>query len=211
MIIPVADVGSDRAGSGRSPARAGPGSECSWAALEPDAKRERLLNAAAALFASEGLEASMPAVAAAAGAGVASVYRQFPSKRELIAALVTRRLDQIADEAALAAASDGDRWSALVTMLWTIVERQSYDDFVGEARRTVADHPGVRRATRRTTRALEKLLAGARAEGRLREDATTLDLRLLFAATRAAKKVEPTAWRRTLELFIDSLERRAPE
>jgi hypothetical protein len=37
---------------------------------------------------------------------------------------------------------------------------------------------------------------------------TTLDLRLLFAATRAAKRVEPTAWRRMLELFIDSLERR---
>jgi AcrR family transcriptional regulator len=210
MTIPVAIVGSDRAGSGRSRARAGAASERQWAALEPDAKRERLLNAAGQVFARDGLDASMPAVAAAAGAGVASVYRQFPSKHELIAALVTRRLDQIADEAALATASEGDRWSALVAMLWKIVEGEAYDDFLGEARVAVAEHAGVRRATRRTTRALEKLLAGARAEGRLREDATTLDLRLLFAATRAAKQVEPAAWRRTLELFIDSLERRAP-
>jgi AcrR family transcriptional regulator len=181
--------------------------EAQWATLEPAAKRERLLCAASDVFAKDGLGAPMPAIAAAAGAGVASVYRQFPSKHELLAALVTRRLDQIAQEAAAAAASEGDRWPALVAMLWKIVERQSYDDFLGEARAAVAQHPEVTRATRRATHAIEKLLAAARTEGRLREDATTLDLRLLFAATRAAKQVEPAAWRRMLELFIDSLER----
>jgi hypothetical protein len=60
--------------------------------------------------------------------------------------------------------------------------------------------------TERATVALEALMAAARTEGRLRSDATTLDVRLLFAATRAAKKVEPAAWRRTLELFIDALD-----
>jgi hypothetical protein len=53
---------------------------------------------------------------------------------------------------------------------------------------------------------LDQLLADARAEGRLRKDASDLDLRLLFAATRASKQVEPAAWRRTLELFIDALQ-----
>jgi hypothetical protein len=38
-----------------------------------------------------------------------------------------------------------------------------------------------------------------------------VDLRLLFAATRAAKQVEPTAWRRMLELFIDALDTRRGE
>ena len=177
-----------------------------WASLDPAAKRERLLTAASQVFATEGLDASMPAIAAAAGAGVASVYRQFPSKYELLAALVVRRLDQISEEAAIATASEGGRWEALVAMLWQIVEQQSYDDFLGEARVAVAGHPKVKRATTRTTKALEHLLAAARAEGRLRADATTLDLRLLFAATRAAKQVEPAAWRRMVELFIDSLE-----
>ena len=158
------------------------------------------------MFAAVGLDASDErGGAAAAGSGVASIYRQFPSKHELLAALVARRLDQIADEAALAAATEGDRWSALVAMLWKIVERQAYDDFLGEARVRVGEHPNVLRATERATAALDELLAGARAEGRLRADATTLDLRLLFAATRAAKQVEPAAWRRTLELFIDAL------
>jgi AcrR family transcriptional regulator len=211
MSIPVGNVGSDRAGVGRRSAGPAPDPEGQWATLDPAAKRERLLRAATEVFAKEGLGASMPAVAAAAGAGVASVYRQFPSKRELLAALVARRLDRIADEAALAEASEGDRWSALVAMLWKIVERQSYDDFLGEARVAVSEHADVRRATRRATRALETLLAGAREEGRLRADATTLDLRLLFAATRAAKQVEPAAWRRMLELSIDSLERRGAD
>jgi AcrR family transcriptional regulator len=181
--------------------------ECQWAKLDPEAKRERLLIAAAHVFATDGLDASMPAIAAAAGAGVASVYRQFPSKHELIAALVVRRLDQIADEAAIAHASEGIRWDALVAMLWKIVERQAYDDFLGEARVTVVDHVEVQNATERAMAALDQLLADARAEGRLRADATDLDLRLLFAATRASKQVEPAAWRRTLELFIDALER----
>jgi hypothetical protein len=35
---------------------------------------------------------------------------------------------------------------------------------------------------------------------------TTVDIRLLFAATRAAKQVAPEAWRRTLQLFIDALD-----
>jgi AcrR family transcriptional regulator len=180
--------------------------ERDWAGLDAEAKRERLLCAAGRVFARDGLEASMPAVAAAAGAGVASVYRQFASKHELLAALVTRRLELIADAAGAAAARDGDRWSALTGMLWTIVARESGDDFLGEAGIAVIDHPDVVCATDRATRALERLLAGARAEGRLRSDATTLDLRLLFAATRAAKQVEPQAWQRMLELLIDALD-----
>jgi AcrR family transcriptional regulator len=158
------------------------------------------------VFARDGLEAPMPAVAAEAGAGVASVYRQFPSKHELVAALVVRRLEQFADAATAALAREGDRWSALTEMLWAIVERDSADDFLGEARVLVDDHPSVAEAAERATVALEALMAAARTEGRLRADATTLDVRLLFAATRAAKKVEPAAWRRTLELFIDALD-----
>jgi AcrR family transcriptional regulator len=200
MIIPVAG-GQPSAAVGSEVADR----DCQWSKLEPEAKRERLLQAAAEVFATVGLDASMPAVAAAAGSGVASIYRQFPSKHELLAALVTRRLDQITAEVALTQCSEGDRWSALVAMLWKIVERQAYDDFLGEARGHVAEHADVLRATDRATAALDELLAGARAEGRLRMDASNLDLRLLFAATRAAKQVEPAAWRRTLELFIDAL------
>ena len=180
--------------------------ETDWCSLEPEAKRERLLAAAGEVFAREGLDAPMPAVAAAAGAGVASVYRQFPSKHELLAALVARRFEQAEQAAEQAALSDGDRWTALTEMLYALVERQWADDFLGEARIAVADHPDVIEAAAHAATSIEALLCDARAEGRLRADATTLDLRLVFAATRAAKQVEPEAWPRMLELMIDALD-----
>ena len=180
--------------------------EVNWAELPAETKRERLLCAAGAVFSRAGLDASMPAVAAEAKAGIASLYRQFPSKRDLVAALVTRRLEQMTAAAVAAAEQPGDRFTALTEMLRTIVERQSGDDFLGEAWASVRDHPEVARATEQTTKALDRLLADAKAEGRLRQDATYLDLRLLFAATRAAKQVEPHAWQRMLELQIDALD-----
>ena len=84
-----------------------------WSSLTGEEKRERLLAAAAWCSHAHGLEAPMSDVAEAAGAGVASVYRLYPSKYELLAALVVRRMDQIADAAARRASLPGDRWSAL--------------------------------------------------------------------------------------------------
>jgi len=182
--------------------------EPAWALLTPAAKRARLLKAAGTVFASNGLDTSMPVVAAAAGAGIGSVYRQFPSKHELIAELVVDRHDQNGAGARAAGARAGDRWAALTEMLWKLVERNSCDDFFGEAMLTVSEHAAVIDAHERASEALGQLLIDTRAEGRLRDDATPVDLRLLFAATRAAKQVEPTAWRRMLELLIDALDTR---
>jgi AcrR family transcriptional regulator len=187
-----------------------PEGRCGWTSLEPAAKRERLLSAAFDVFARDGLDAPMSEVADAAGAGVASLYRCFASKHDLLAALVTRRMDQIVEAAQESGAGEGDRWSALTEMLRTIVQRQSADDVLGEARMAVADHPDVIASTTRATEAMERLLAAARAEGRLRADASALDLRLVFAATRAAKQVEPEQWPRMLELLIDALRARDP-
>ncbi len=181
---------------------------CDWSSLGQREKRARLLLAAGEVFARDGLDAPMPAVAAAAGAGVGSVYRQFPSKRDLLAALVVERLQESERGAEAALASGEDRWSALTGLLWTLAERQAGDDVLGEAMATVSEHPAVVEALAATVVSLERLLAAARAEGKLRDDATTLDLRLLFAATRAASQLEAGAWQRMLELGIDAL--RAP-
>jgi AcrR family transcriptional regulator len=183
-----------------------PASTACWSDLDAEEKRTRLLRAAGEVFARDGLDAPMPAIAAAAGAGVGSVYRQFPSKRDLLAALVLERLRETEDGAEAAMASIGGPWAALTGLLWTLAERQAGDHVLGEAMATVSGHPSVQQALARTLVALERLLAAARAEGRLRPDATTLDLRLLFAATRAAGELQPGAWRRMLELGIDALD-----
>jgi AcrR family transcriptional regulator len=198
MIIPLSATGVAGA-----PVEAG---RCGWAQLETKAKRERLLQAATEVFARDGLDAPMSEVAEAAGAGVASVYRLFASKRELLAALVTQRMEQVAAAAEEAYRRDGDRWAALTEMLTTLVQGQRADYLLGEARAVVADHPDVLAAAARSHDAQERLMAAARAEGRLRADATTLDLRLLFAATRAARRVEPEQWARMLQLMLDALD-----
>jgi AcrR family transcriptional regulator len=179
-----------------------------WTALSADARRERILCAAGRVFSSDGLDAPMPAVAAAAGAGVASVYRRFPSKRDLLAALVTRRLEQIRAAAIEAAAAPADRWTALTELLRTVVEGQRGDDFLGDAYRQVSEHPDVVTAFEHTCRSLDVLVAGARDEGRLRPDASVDDLWLVFSATRSARELDPAGFVRMLELLIDGLERR---
>jgi AcrR family transcriptional regulator len=176
-----------------------------WSRLSTEEKHERILCAAGRVFARDGLDATMPAVAAEAGAGVGSLYRQFPSKRDLLAALVIRRLLQTRRAAVDAAARPGDHWQALKEMLRVRVARHAADDFLGEAWSQVEDHAQVRVASTATQDAFARLLNMARAEGGVRPDATALDIRLLFVATRASRQVHDDAWERVLELMLDGL------
>jgi AcrR family transcriptional regulator len=136
------------------------------------------------------------------------VYRLFESKRELLAALVVRRMEALAAATEEAIAQPGGRWEALTGMLTNVVSAQRADSLIGDALAAVADRPDVTAAVARASEAQERLLAAARDEGRLRADATSLDLRLLFAATRAARRVEPDQWKRMLDLMIDALDAR---
>jgi AcrR family transcriptional regulator len=179
-----------------------------WAELDATDKRERLLRAAGEVFAREGIEAPMPSIAAAAGAGVGSVYRQFPAKEDLLAALVVRRLETVLADIEAALAEAREPWEALEALLWHLADRQASDDVVAEAMATVSDHPEVAAWASRCEQRLEELMAAARAGGRLRPDAEPSDVRLLLGAVRSARRREPGSWRRMLELGIDGLARR---
>src|ERR1700756_835932 len=66
-------------------------------ALRADARRNRgaVIAAARKLFADQGLEAQVPDVAKAANVGVGTVYRHFPTKDHLIAALAADRFERL--------------------------------------------------------------------------------------------------------------------
>jgi hypothetical protein len=66
----------------------------------------------------------------------------------------------------------------------------------------------VELARKRIWRGFDALLDRARSEGRLRADATTTDLRLLFTAATAAEELEPGSSVRLVEVLLDGLERR---
>ena len=67
--------------------------------MRADARRnrEKLLDAAAALFAAEGTDVSLEAVAKRAGVGIGTLYRHFPTRDALIADAYRNEVAHVAD------------------------------------------------------------------------------------------------------------------
>lgn len=59
--------------------------------------RDRLLEAAKAVFLAGGAEASLEAVARAAGVGIGTLYRHFPTREDLFEAVYRREVDQLVE------------------------------------------------------------------------------------------------------------------
>src|SRR5690242_9656529 len=59
--------------------------------------RERVLEAAKAVFSAGGPDASLEAVARHAGVGIGTLYRHFPTREELFEAVYRREVQQLAD------------------------------------------------------------------------------------------------------------------
>ena len=74
-------------------------------ALRADAARNRelIISAAAAVFAERGLDASTAEIAHRAGVGEATLFRRFPTKDDLIDAVIETRMEEVAALAAAAA------------------------------------------------------------------------------------------------------------
>lgn len=76
--------------------------------LRADAQRNRtrILDAASTVFATQGVDASTEEVARAAGVAIGTIFRHFPTKADLVRALMKRLLDQITSDAETLAAQD---------------------------------------------------------------------------------------------------------
>jgi AcrR family transcriptional regulator len=95
------------------------------ASTRRDAVRNRaaLTKAATAAFREEGLDVAVDAIARRAGVGVATLYRHFPTKDELVDAVTEAVLDDLAAAAEAALALD-DRSAVLRTFLTCALEQQ---------------------------------------------------------------------------------------
>ena len=69
--------------------------------LRADAARNRAAIVAVArdVFAEQGLEAPLEAIAARAGVGIATLYRRFPTREKLVAAALTEKVAEYAEAA----------------------------------------------------------------------------------------------------------------
>src|ERR1700751_1131736 len=59
--------------------------------------RERVLEAAKAVFSAGGPEASLEAVARQAGVGIGTLYRHFPTREDLFEAVYRREVEQLSE------------------------------------------------------------------------------------------------------------------
>src|SRR5687768_5024309 len=96
--------------------------------LRADARRnrERILKAARAVFADQGIDAQIDDVAKRAKVGVGTVYRHFPTKEQLLDAIIREHFEAIA-ELARDALTDEDGWSGFSQLIWKAAERNAAD------------------------------------------------------------------------------------
>jgi AcrR family transcriptional regulator len=170
--------------------------------------RERVVAAARAVFAERGLEASVPEVAARAGVGKATVYRSFPSKEHLIAAVVVDRLEDF-EQRARELLDEPDAWAALRDLLSEKAIEHCADRTLASAIQSGATSQLLIEARRRMWGAVEALMDRAKAQGAMRASASTEDLRVLWGG--AARMLtaddvdDPDEWRRYARLALDAL------
>jgi AcrR family transcriptional regulator len=169
---------------------------------------ERVLKAAGEVLAERGLEAGVDEVAARAGVGKATVYRSFPTKELLVAAVACERLRWLEGLTADAARSD-DPWAAFGALLRTMAEAKAGNRIFSSMMASVRELPDVRLARADAATAMESLMARAQAQGPMRADATPREVHLLFAgvARMLADEGEsdPAVWRRHADLIVAAL------
>src|SRR3954462_6998050 len=87
---------------------------------DAERNRQRILTAAADAFAEGGLAVTMDEIARRAGVGVGTVYRRFPDKELLVAALFEQRIDELIG-LAQAARDEPDPFAGLVRFFETFL------------------------------------------------------------------------------------------
>ncbi len=94
--------------------------------------RRRVIEAATEAFARSGIAVPMDEIAESAGVGVGTLYRHFPTKEALFAAVVRHHLEVLVDEARRLQGAD-DPGSALFAFFGRMVEEASSKQDVVEA------------------------------------------------------------------------------
>ena len=180
--------------------------------LRADARRnrEKVIEAARAVFAEDGLDAQMDDVARRAGVGVGTLYRHYPTKDALVQAMVADHFERMAERGRAALEEDGDPWEAFAGFLRWCGEHQMHDRALGEV---VAGQPqatfddAVRGCGLQACGA--ELLERARAAGAVRDGVTIDDVPVVMCGLGAVRGSRgPEAGRRYLELMLDGM--RAP-
>ena len=151
-----------------------------------DAVRNRtaILKAAKQLVTEKGTEVAMGEISRAAGVAVGTLYRHFPNKADLLAAVVNEYVEALADDAQGAwervEAGRSDAAQELLGFLERALEMISRSHAVKTVARALGVEVECAEPETRATEALGRLIEEGRASGRLRRDLTVSDLYVLM-------------------------------
>jgi AcrR family transcriptional regulator len=166
-----------------------------------------LLEAALAVFATSGVDAPVREIAEKAGVGIGTVYRHFPQRSDLVAAVFRHEIDACAD-VALILAAEHEPGEALARWM------QRYAAFIATKRGlATALHSGnpafdtlPAHFQQRLQPALRALLESATAAGQVRTDFAAEDLLGAVASLcMHAYDQGPEHARRMVSLLVDGL------
>ena len=174
--------------------------------------RERVLEAAKAVFSQGGPEASLEAVARCAGVGIGTLYRHFPTREALYEAVYRREVEQLVELAKHLVETKITPVEALRRWLRAGVEFMATKKGMAAALAMAAHGSSelVAYSLDRLTWAVGELLRRAAAAGEIRADIDPEDL--LRALVGMCYAHDGTGWQakvlRLVEVFIDGLRQR---
>jgi AcrR family transcriptional regulator len=180
--------------------------------MRADARRnrERILSAARDVFIERGADAPLDDVARRAGVGIATLYRRFPDRPDLLRQLALELLHRSGEEGRAALAEEPDAFRALARYMHRALDLRiaaAMPVLVG--RITMDDE--LLAARRASTEPLDQIIATARGNGLLRADVASGDIGLLLVRlTRPLPGPFPLAVaaslaHRHLDLVLDGL------
>jgi AcrR family transcriptional regulator len=169
--------------------------------------RARILAAAEAVFAEQGAAASTEEVARRAGVAIGTVFRHFPTKQDLLRAIVSDLMERLTAEVN-ALATSGDPAGGLFTFFTRMVEQAAAKKTVVELLAEAGVDLEVAKPVQALQQAIGALLRRAQQAGAVRGDARLDEvLALLTATSQGALQAgwDPDLQRRTLAVVFDGL------
>ncbi len=184
--------------------------------LRADAERNRgrLVAAAKEVFAESGLDASMNEVARRAGVGVATLFRRFPTREDLITATFADKMAAYS-EAIDDALADPDPWRGFCGYVEHVCAMQADDrGFTEVLTLTFPTAKAFEADRRRAATRFARLVANAKATGRLRHDFVHQDLILVLMANAGVvtgtADAAPQAWQRLVGYLLQAFAAEGP-
>lgn len=173
--------------------------------------RQRLLEAADAMFREHGVDVSVGEIAAAAGVGRGTLFRNFASKDALIAAVLAERIREVLALGEDLLANDPDDVEVAFRFVEELVARQDENRALLQA--LTEDSPLIAPELQKVQVAmatlLEALLERGRRVGSIRPEATAVDLMMLVKGLcmrpAAEQPLAPETVRRHLDLVRAAL------